>query len=212
MAIRRKTNFRRKSTNKRRKFNISKPRPSMNLKFQDYRFIRSQPYKETIVGNTTLPTQKNAVVFRLSDLPAYTEFTNLFDRFRITGVKYRWVINRDPDTSDNRVFPVIRWVHDYDDSTSSGDYQVLSQYPRMKEFWFSGNRQTSRWYFMRPSTLDVGYESATLSSYEPSWKKLIDCASYDTPHYGIKYETMQNMGGQSIYLEVKYYLRFKNVR
>lgn len=182
-----------------------------------YKFKRFV-YLTNVNGSDTVPSQFGGISFKISDVPSHTEFTSLFDRYRIYGVAYRWVCRRDPSTNSATAaanqgqYPSIHWVHDFDEVGAPGALSVLQQYPRYKEFYFSGDRPTTKWTYIKPSTLRVGYETGVLSYYEPEWKGLIDCGSENTPHFGMKWAVQNLVAGLIVTLECKYYMVFKNVR
>lgn len=188
---------------------------------QVYPFRRFQ-YKDTI-GGLDGNTWTKSYSFALTDLTNYTEFTALFDQFKIAGIKYRWVLNRNPDfagavvsTVYNTVvqgqYPRIMWVQDYDGGAAPANFAELQQYPRMKEVYLTPDRPATRWYYFKPARLAVEYESATLSAYRPTWKGFIDVASTDTPCYGIRAFGDSLNSNVQLRLECWYYLVMKNVR
>lgn len=171
--------------------------------------------KGLLTGNDTVPSGQVAYTFALSDLPAYTEFTNLFDQYQIVGIKYRWVITQDPSTNSQTAtarqgaFPYIKWVHDHDDSGGASE-TVLQQYPRMKEFWFGESSKASRWFYLKPAIATQAY--GTLSNgYVAKWRQWLDCGYPGTPHYGIKaFYNGLNLG-LNVLFECKYILKLKSV-
>jgi len=206
----------RKGTSRRyrkrtRKMNISRPSLRANTKGQVYAFKRFVDKKANIVGNDAVPAGISAVTFQLNDVTQATEFTSLFDQYKIGGIQYRWVVSKDPMVATSKTFPRLVTVHDYDDNTP-GNLNDLYQYPKMKEFWFTESRNATPWAFLKPARQSVEYESPTNSAYRPTWKGFIDCASPATPHYAIKYAWEALQTGMNIYLQCRYYLVFKNVR
>lgn len=183
---------------------------------QVYPFKRFVAYKVTLLGNDTVPGVLGGTSFSLADVPNTNEFTALFDQYKLAGVAYRWVVNKDPmfsttGTAVTRLYPRIVWVHDYDDANSP-TLNDLYQYPNMKEFYFSDSRQTTRWYFLRPAKSLVGFEGTTNSFYAPDRKHWIDMASTGVPHFGLKYGTEGQFNGINVTLQCRYYLMMKNVR
>lgn len=181
-------------------------------KAQVYPFCRFVNRKVTITGNDTLPSQFGGIRFSLNDVPGVTEFTALFDQYKIAGVAYRWVINRDVNNNTIKNYPRLIWTIDNDDDATPSALTDIEQYPKMKEFFFSDARQTTRWYYMKPARAAVEWESAVASSYRPQWKGFIDCASPGAAHFGLKYGTEACQNGVLLYLQCKYYLVMKNVR
>lgn len=173
-------------------------------------------------GTDNVPLFGN-VTFTLGDVPNHTEFTTLFDQYKIAGIKYRWVLTRNPDYSGTVIsnvynttyqgsFPRIMWVHDYDDSGVPANLLEMQQYPKMKEVYLTGSNPMTPWYYIRPARSAVEYEALNNSSYRPQWKGFIDCASTTAPHYGIKYGVDGLNTGLQLRLECWYYMVFKNVR
>lgn len=165
----------------------------------------------------------NALTFQLSDVPNHTEFTNLFDQFKITGIKYRWVVTRNPDYGGGLVsgvpnasytgsYPRIMWVHDFDSTSVPANFAELQQYPNMKEIYLNDSKPVTRWYYLKPARLAVEYETAVLSAYRPTWKGFIDCASDATQHYGLRYYMDGLAANVQVRLECWYMMAFKNVR
>lgn len=175
-------------------------------------------------GGTDGTSLNGIVTFQLADLPNYTEFTALFDQYKIGGIKYRWVTNRNPDyggavvsnvynTAVQGTYPRIMWVHDYDNvSGNPANFAELQQYPKMKEVYLTPDRPYTKWFFFKPARQAVEYESAVNSAYRPTWKGFIDCASDSTPHAGIRWFADAVNSNIQIRLECWYYLVFKNVR
>lgn len=203
-----------------RKARISRPLTAV-ARSQVYPFKRFA-FKVTQGGTDNLATGLG-LSFQLSDLPNYTEFTALFDQYKIGGIKYRWVVNRSPDyggavvsnvynTAVQGTYPRIMWVHDYDSYTAPANFAELQQYPKMKEVYLTPDRPYTKWFFFKPARANVEFESGVNSAYSPTWKGFVDCASDTTPHAGIRtfYDGLNN--NMQLRLECWYYLVFKNVR
>lgn len=167
--------------------------------------------KVTLTGSDAVPDQYGACTFSLGDVPSYSEFTALFDQYKIAGVSYRWVISRDPMVATTKNYPRLTWVHDYDDDATPSATS-LPQYPKMREFWFTDNRQATKWRYIRPARSALEYETATATAYRPQWKGFIDAASSDSKHYCLKFGIQALQSGMSVYLQCRYYMVFKNVR
>lgn len=180
---------------------------------QVFPFKRFVTLKVNLLGNDTIPGVLGGTSFSLADVPGLTDFTALFDQYKLTGVAYRWVVNKDPMVpTTNKFYPRLFWVHDYDDANTPGSRDELYQYPKGKEFWFTDNKQSTRWYYLKPAKANVGYEGTTNSWYSPDWKSWIDMASTGVPHYGLKYGTETQYAGINIQLQCKYYVLCKNSR
>lgn len=200
----------------RRRFNISRKayirRNSKVNHLVTQRFIQ----KAVLSGSDVVLSGGYGTSFQLSDLQNYTEFTNLFDQYSIVGIKYRWVMTRDPSTNSQTVaqnqgyFPYIKWVHDHDDASTPGSEVPLIQYPRMHEHWFSESSKVTRWFYLKPAVATQQYGTLA-NGYTAKWRQFLDSGYPGTPHYGLKawYNSLCN--GTFIMLECKYVLRFKSV-
>lgn len=185
---------------------------------QIYRFRRSLISTVTVVMNTVLTESHGAFKFTLADLPNYTEFTALFDRYRIAKIVMYWM----PRTSQQTVAgatvaatsespPIITCI-DYDDATAA-DYTVLSQY----------ENAVSHWEFkpftlkFKPRLATAAYGGGVFTSYaNMSPKTWIDAGSATVEYYSCKWAThaysAASNGSQNWDIKIDYYLDFMNPR
>lgn len=155
-----------------------------------------------------------ALTFDLGRVTDYSEFTNLYDNYKITGVQVNFDYTPDvvssapvPDT----FVPKIWIVRDYNDATTP-NIDDMTQSTRVKVIRpFPGKSYS---VFLRPAILQQVYKSVVTNGNVPKWNQWIDCNDYAVPHYGLKLVTQglpsTNMG--SVSLRIKYYLKFRNVR
>lgn len=169
---------------------------------------------QQINGNDVTPFLDAATTFGLNSVVANSELTALYDNFRITLVKYRWVITRNPDqiatTANKGIYPRLVWCHDFNDQQNVSR-NILYQRSNMREVFFNDQYQKTKWYTLRPSTLTQMYESAVATAYKPTWGAWLDTSDVATPHYGIKYSITDLYGGVNIRLEAKIYMEFKGI-
>lgn len=207
----------RRSTRRVRRKRVSRGRMRGMRGSKTYYFKRFV-YKLNLNGNDVTPAQFGSPIFTVNDVTGVNDFINLFDRYRIMGIAYRWVCRKDPSTNSATAvanqgkYPSIHWVYDWDDNTPFTNLGDMQQYPSYKEFYFSPDKPVTKWKYFKPSTLNVGYETAVLSTYTPTWKGFIDMASANAPFYGLKFATQEHFAGIMITLECKYYMAFKNPR
>lgn len=179
---------------------------------QTKRFV----YKQTFAGSDVTPGITYATTFSLSDVPAFAEFTPLFEEYQIAGIAYRWVLNREPDfatgatTKGNSVR--VMHVADHTDTALPANFAELQQYPRVKEDWLNDSKMASRWYWLKPNTIDVGYTSGVASNYGVNYRRWIDTSNTSTPYYGLKMVYDALYAGIGLFLECKYYLKFKGAK
>lgn len=133
-----------------------------------------------------------ALTFKFNQIPNYTEFTNLFDEYRINMIKVEFVPNFtgsdvNPATTAVAV-PNFHTVIDHDSAASPANLDELLQYPNYKRT----RGQSIHKRIWRPTvTLDV---EGTVSA-SAKFKQWINCALPALDHYGIKYFVDQVTGG-----------------
>lgn len=176
-------------------------------------------YKENqygVNGSDILSASTSSVTFKLNDLINSTEFTSLFDQYMITGIQYRFRIQRDPSVNSSTgavnqgVFPRVFWVHDHDDSSAPATQSDLYQYPKMREMQFTANRDTTKWFYLKPAVATQIYGPVNVG-YNAKWRTWLDCGYPGTPHYGIKLAYNNLYSGVQLYMDCKFILKFKSV-
>lgn len=169
----------------------------------------------TLVNGTT--NTYGVLNFRLEDIPSYTEFTNLFDCFRIKRIKVMFIptsnVTLSPDTAANDVFKSTEYANrlftvlDFNDSTAPTSIDTLRQYDTCR---MTPNNIIHKRYFKPKYSAEVN-----LGSYQSSDHWLETATSADVVHLGIKYGiTHQTLTvSNEVYkIETVFYMQFKNVR
>lgn len=161
-----------------------------------------------VVGATQTAT---AVQFALSDLPGYTDFTSLYDMYRIDKVEFKLIpkyteVGLVGGSANNSNLQQIHSVIDYDDAVAPTTISQLCQYQSHK--MTRGNRVHKRTV--------VPKIQATVSSLSalPKAKQWIDCDQTSVYHRGIKLIIpAAGQSGTTVYydLEMTQHLSFKNV-
>jgi hypothetical protein len=172
-----------------------------------YTFIRSIP--EADINKGTID-QGYGVAFTLADLPSSSEFTALFDQYRINWVEYTFTLK----TPFNALpaSPLIYVAEDHDDSSPpSRTFVNERQGCKVLSFGIDRNRITVR---VVPTVVNQVYQSAVASGYsrmEPgTW---LDCSYPSVPHYGLKYfiDNYNTSVGTIIGTTLRYSVSFKEV-
>lgn len=155
----------------------------------------------------------SASAFELQNVPNASEFTSLYDQYKITAVKYQ-ILPRgnvaDIGTSATqgnmgRVFSVL----DYDDSNAPASFNEMTQYQNCK---VTPSTVTHTRYLKPRFNMDVLSGSVGLTANAPrtGW---IDCGQADVRHRGVKIGIQAPTNAVMTYdLMITYYLAFKNVR
>lgn len=162
--------------------------------------------------------------FKLADVVSYTEFTNLFDQYRIDKVQFRLIPYATGVLTGAAVSPAagqpsvfVHSIVDYDDDNtlalSNAGVDAMRQYPnyRMSNLIKNGFKRT-----LKPKVLSSTYQTSLTTGYRPVSFKWADCAYPDIPAYGLKIMFESISGGAVTDIvckaEVKFWLSFKNLR
>lgn len=115
-----------------------------------------------------------------------TEFTNLYDQFRIDKLIVRFYLKIDPSaqTAATANVPRLYWYRDYDDDTAPANLNEIRENARCKVACLSLYKPVS--IVMRPNALQTLYASAVASTYKPVFGQWMDVAVPTARHYGIK--------------------------
>lgn len=144
----------------------------------------------------------------LSNLPSVTDFTNLFDMYRICGLKFNFVpvYNVANTTTVNKfeVFSVI----DYNDINTITQAQAM-EYQNMHKS--TSTRPHKRYFKPRIAITQADVSSTSfVASYKPQW---ISTANTNIAHGFLKFVTDTNTGSTAFVFNVyiTMYVQFKNV-
>lgn len=122
--------------------------------------------------------------FRLDQLPNYTEFTNLFDQYRINKIVMKFVPNHN--SSDVGVtamnIPNFHTLLDYNDATAPASLNSMYEYAN----WRMSRGTSLHTRVFRPATIDYVNATAGANAGNPSWKQWLSTASPSIEHYGLK--------------------------
>lgn len=185
---------------------------AVNVKNDTY-FFKRMAYKTTITGDVTR-TAKGSMTFQLADLPGNADFTNLFDYYKITGVKLKFQLSLDPSaaTYQNSLRPRMFYCVDNDDAANPFDTDELRQRGKTREWLLNPNKPLS--IFLRPKYLNLVSYQTIQNGYQIAAQKWLDLGIPAVPHYGLKYviENLNNEIGQTVLVDATYYLAFKGTR
>lgn len=159
--------------------------------------------------SSTVPTF-SSYQFALSDLPNNSEFTNLFDEYRILKVSIMFIPYLiSTNTSANNPVPIFAYVVDKDDAGTPSSLNDLLQYPACKVQ--SVLRRASVKFVPRISAAVYGGPATTSYGSKVMW---LDCSNSGVPHYGLKVHigstTAGAVFGHQIY--AKYTIGLRGVR
>jgi len=182
-------------------------------------FKRSVYLSGNIVTSVTSDTFTNQF-FALSSVPNYTEFTNLYDQYKINAVKVTLIPrgNTAEITASSGASTVFQGqsvgvfsVIDYDDTAVLANINEACQYQNMK--MTRATQQHSRFLKPRFNLLSVTNQGTGATGASQNTRGWLDCDYINVPHYGVKWALQQNVNYNLTYdVKIDYYLAFKNVR
>lgn len=213
----RRTIRRRRTYGSRRRYNRTGRRSKLSYG-TSYTFKRTVHEADIDISDTT-GGHSYAMSFALSAVPNYTEFTNLYDNYKITGVAVELrptYTGSDLNTlayANNVAIPDVRSVVDYDDPNPITTENELLQHQNIK--WTRGHRVHRRYF--RPKPVKPIYKDAVSFGYAPSRiPEWYDTAYPTIPHYALKIwiDSLTGTSTTNIVYRVytTYYLRFRGVK
>lgn len=185
-----------------------------------YSFKRMKNDTFTVTYDGLAQFSSNGYVFKLSDVQASTEFTSLYDQYKITGIKAKFfprvnVLQTVNQSATFTTVPPIGTIVDYDDATAPVNYAEATQYmgSRVHEAFkpFS--------LYFKPKISTAAYSGA-FTSYTAGGSPWLDCNSPGIEYYGLKVFTLPYSAGNNQALAndptwdivFTYYLKFRGVR
>lgn len=168
---------------------------------------------------------QNVFLFTLGQVVNPSDFTTLYDLYRILKVVVKFRLINNPDatslpftaatTNAANCYPRLWYCPDYDDSNSE-TWTQLRERAKTKCKILKPNAHVT--IPVRPAVLSQVYRSAVTTAYAPKWKQWLDVAASDTPHYSLKWAiecdgfTPVLDYPYSFQVDFIYYLQFKNTR
>lgn len=125
--------------------------------------------------------------FMLQDVPTYADFTNLYDRYRITGVKLKITyLDNNAAVNGLSVLPVLNYAVDVDDNAVPTSESVMQQKQDVKTKVLVANKPISI-YIKNPKVAAAALNSSGTFDATMVSKGYLNCAIPNTVHNGIKY-------------------------
>lgn len=206
--------YRRKYGRRRFKMRRMRRRPRF-IKRRRYRrgwLSKVHTFKRTNVDTQTfnLTSAQPAYVFQLNEIPNYTEWTALYDQYKISKVVVKLVPRNSqvvsPTANQGNLFSVI----DYTDSNSLLSADEANEYASVKRT--RGFKSHVR--VLRPRLQVPLYKSGSLSWGYGSRSGWVNTTNPEVPHFGLKFFWECIGGVESVEFDqyVTYYVKFKNVK
>lgn len=177
-------------------------------------YVVSQLYTATQISSSAVGVVYGALSFTADQLPKWSSFATIFDRYRIREVEvfFQPQTNQMVTSTGAAVFvPRLSVCVDFDDATAPGTVAEVQAYGNA--ITVPGNRPVVRHFI--PRAAGLAYKTAITSAYtelDPHiWK---DVAYGDMPHYGLKWALTNTIaaGDMSYYLTVRMTVEFAGAR
>lgn len=154
--------------------------------------------RKVVLDALTIATGSNGYAsfgmnFQLSTLSGYTEFTTLFDQYRINRIKVYIVARQNTVSLMEGVNSAVGSIQgifctDHDDSSApsadNAGMNTLRERDKSRSFIFGVNQVYT--HALVPATLSEVYRTGVATAYSPKFRARIDCDIPDVPHYGLK--------------------------
>lgn len=150
--------------------------PRLKLK-RNKVYTFSRKFRIGAVSTSSVTGASGGYSFALSQLPASSDFTNLFDQYRIAQITVTFAPNYIQ--AEVPVYTIL----DYDDSLTPPS--LLSVFEKETCRISKSNQITERTFV--PRVLREVYATAVTSGYETALTPWIDSVNDTVPHYGFKY-------------------------
>jgi len=159
----------------------------LNKTVKSMNFTRTNIRAFTLQNTAATSTQSGIIVSRFQDIPNATEFTALFDKYKINSIKYTFRMTNCPDATEE--FPVFLCYKMNDpDATAAGVSELTcEQAPYLKRMQFS-SQNTQFTTKVMPYWLGITYASTAVVGYDfNSAKKssYLDTHYPNIAHYGL---------------------------
>lgn len=205
----------------RKRVNRSRINPSRNV-----HAFRRWAQSNTVLAGTGSAGAGYAEAFTFNQLPNYTEFDTLYDRYMLTTIILKVQMIANPESSyypasttlANAMnwYPKFWYYPDYDDNTAPSSLDEVKQHAKAKHFVLQPNKEFT--IVIKPAVNIQTYRTSTTTGYSPKWKQWIDIAQVDVPHFGVKYFIDTNeidpidTQRPNIRIERLFYFKCKDVR
>lgn len=203
---------------KRGRMTYSKVRKNFSL--NTHRFSRFTAAQTLDCTGTEQPL---SFEFMFNQMYTYSEFTSLFDKYRLDkAVVYIQMIN-NPDGSMNtnvsntynaqNWYPKLWYISDHDDSNTT-TIAAIKERVGVKCCVLKPN--VVKKITVKPACAVQIYKTSVAAGYGPRWGQFIDMANPDVPHYGLKTVVdllgLDPVGTYSFRYEYKLFFTCKDVQ
>lgn len=140
-----------------------------------------------IAGNAVNAPWLGSYTVALSDVVNSSDFTNLYDQYRLDKLIIKFYLKFDPSSQSATTsnIPRLYWYRDLDDLTSPASLNEIRENGKCKTVPLTLYKPVT--IVMKPNVLRVIYQSAVSSQYTPSFNQWLDMSTPTNQHYGLKF-------------------------
>lgn len=122
--------------------------------------------------------------FSLDQVLNYTEFTSLYDRYKIRKIVVKIIPECNvASTAGTSLLPVVGVVRDYDDNTVPTSTTQLAEMQGYREYRL--NRPLT--FAVYPRIANTVWQGTLANGYSVMRPPWLDNSSFSVPHYGLKF-------------------------
>ena len=203
-------------------------RKTKNFRLNTHSFTRFTAAQLDMTGTE----QPLSFEFSLDQIYSYSEFTTLFDKYRLDKVDVYIQMITNPDAqlvtnvtagtnvnaatayiNSNNWYPKMWYINDHDDSATT-TIAAIKERVGVKCCVLKPN--VVKKITVKPAVAVQIYRTATTTGYGPKWGQYIDMSNTNVPHYGLKTVIdplgLDPSGTFSFRYECKYYFTCKDVQ
>lgn len=168
-----------------------------------HHFLRSMDF--TLSLPKAAGDQGYALSFALDDLPSYTEFTTLFDKYRVDQLDVVFLWEHGTLTAQ----PPCLWIAaDWDGVSATPTLSSVMQYPGVRMHAFSVTRPTFQYSIKRPAVLQTLAGGSNGAVVRSPW---LATTAPSVEHYGLigfvnQYNSTTTSG--TVYFSIRAHLSF----
>lgn len=156
--------------------------------------------------NATGTPVYGAYSFKLSDLPNYTQYTALYDEYRMVAVRVDFIPTQSTGVPGTASVPALYTWIDTDDATTPSS---LTSGQCFQTYKAHGLLNTMRTRKLIPEVAAALY-TTSFAGYGQMKNQWIDCNSPGVTHYALKYAVINGTSNDEYFdVHASYYLEFR---
>jgi len=143
------------------------------------------------IGSTAPDSMTNTIQFGISNLYKLssvidsTDFTNLYDKYKIVGVKLKIMYQANTaSTGGNSVMPVITYCPDHDDAAIPGSLNIVSTKAASRSRILTADKPVN--IYIKPK-VGVALYQGLFTGFGTGSNMFINASNPDVQHYGFKF-------------------------